>query len=66
MGIYRSRVLDLLTISVGISRPRIDRKQGRTASRQRLVTLVLDSGSRFCSLTPDVIRNLDLPHLREV
>jgi hypothetical protein len=66
MGIYRSRVQDLLVVPVSISLPRTQRGQGWPASRQKLVSLVVDSGSKYCSLTPDVFEELDLPFWRPV
>jgi hypothetical protein len=69
MGDYRGRVADLLFVPVDISRPQAPRgSPGRRQppSRRALVSLILDSGSGYCSLKPEVIRRLEPPLRRSV
>jgi hypothetical protein len=64
MGVYRSRVSDLLLIPVEVSRPQAlgDARARQDPQRRRiLVSLVLDTGAGYCSLKPAVIERLDLP-----
>jgi len=66
MGIYRSLVQDVLTIPVSISLPRLRHEPSRPLSRGKLLTFVLDSGSTYCSLTPQLIREIGLPFRNRV
>jgi hypothetical protein len=70
MGIYRCEVEDVLFLPVRVSFPRAEARLRLSAesevSSPLLVRLILDSGSRYCSLRPHLMRQLRPPFLRRV
>jgi hypothetical protein len=65
MGIYRGRVQDVLFLPVSVSLPYSPSQaavgQRPRTPRRALVSLILDTGAKYCSLTPELVAYLDLP-----
>jgi hypothetical protein len=67
MGSYRGHVPDLLLVPASVSRPSPDpvvEKKGNPDAADVLVSLMLDTGAKYCSVTPEIIQQLGLPFLR--